>query len=498
MDDHAGSASLSILLIEDERVDALMVRSSVRQMDASVQFLHVDTLAKGRQALESGDFDLVLTDLTLPDAKGLEAVLALKEWSLGLPVIVLTGLDDEARGLEALHSGADDYLVKSEVRGRALARAIRYAVDKTKIREHLLDARHAHFVERLAGGVAHEFNNLLTQIRVRADGMLETSQPGDVLHSELSGISEAVTKGANLTRQLLNLGRRNLNRSVGVDLNKVLLGVESTLRSLAQPSLKFQLKLSDGKLPLVGDRLQIEELLIALVWAAKAVAPQGGEAVLEASLSSEESFSVMNLVVTGEALSAEKAASLMSLESNFSSFDDFFLSIGLPSARQYVERMGGSFLLSSLADKIEWRVTFPVASNVENHRGSVARDKMSTLARVLIVEDDQVIRTLNQRVLQKRGFQTVAVANFEEAMAVWKEEQNFDLLLTDIHLGYGPDGLELARQLLRDNPDLKCLYCSGYCDSFEADDHGLQNGVNFLSKPYSLGDLVERVTEILS
>ncbi len=132
---------INILLIEDNGADARLIRELLKGTnDGRFELSTEGSLSSGIERLASGTFDAVLLDLSLPDSQGFETFLKVRDQAVGLPVMLLTGLDDEALAVRAVHEGAQDYLMKREITGSLLSRAIRYAVERNKLLRELQDA----------------------------------------------------------------------------------------------------------------------------------------------------------------------------------------------------------------------------------------------------------------------------------------------------------------------------------------------------------------------
>ena len=132
---------LRVLLIEDNPADARMIREMLKGLrDGVLELETADTLSTGLVRLADGERDVVLLDLSLPDSQGFDTFLKLREKAGSVPVVLLTGLDDEALAIRAVHEGAQDYLIKGQVDGHLLSRALRYAIERNKLIRELQDA----------------------------------------------------------------------------------------------------------------------------------------------------------------------------------------------------------------------------------------------------------------------------------------------------------------------------------------------------------------------
>jgi DNA-binding response OmpR family regulator len=200
---------LRILLVEDNPTDALLVREALAEaISPAFVVAHAEMLQCALDLLAKRPFDLVLLDLGLPDSQGLESLTSLRRLAPEVPVLVLTGLDDEDVGLNAVHAGAQDYLVKGDLSEKSLPRIIRYSVERKRLEDLLRQAQRLDAIGQLAGGIAHDFNSLLTLI----NGHLSVITADHALSSESAEsareIQTASGRAAELTRQLLTFSRR--------------------------------------------------------------------------------------------------------------------------------------------------------------------------------------------------------------------------------------------------------------------------------------------------
>jgi len=158
-------AKLEILIIENSPGDLRLITEMLDEITTIKFYLsHVDRLSKASEYLESKTYDLILVDLILPDGYGLDTLIIVQKQNPEIPIIVLTGLDDEDLATSALHHGAQDYLVKGQFNSKLLLKSILFAVERKKIEYEIIKAQKLDSIGMLAGGIAHEFNNILTSI----------------------------------------------------------------------------------------------------------------------------------------------------------------------------------------------------------------------------------------------------------------------------------------------------------------------------------------------
>ena len=190
-----------ILLVEDNPGDARLLRETLADAAGpDLEIVAVETLGAALEAVKAASYDLLLVDLSLPDSQGLATVDQLYHAALDTPVVVMTGLDDEAVGIEAVRKGAQDYLIKGRADGQTIFRAVHYAIERHRVLTHLRRQSRMQAVGRLTAGVAHEFNNLLAAII----GNLELIELRPELESGTRQVTKNATAAARRAAQLVS------------------------------------------------------------------------------------------------------------------------------------------------------------------------------------------------------------------------------------------------------------------------------------------------------
>ncbi|HSA92621.1 MAG TPA: ATP-binding protein [Terriglobales bacterium] len=270
---------VKLLVVEDKRPDALMVQGALRGAPGNYHCVTVERLAEALALLATPSFDVVLLDLDLPDSQGLltlEKTLA----SSSVPVVVLTALDDELTAIRAVQAGAQDYLIKGQCDGALIARALRYAMERKRLQEELQQARRLEAVGRLAGGVAHDFNNLMTVVTGYGDLLAQEAPPDTNVGRWAKSICEAADRAARLTSQLLAVGRRHTLLPSVFDLNPAILDLRDMLKCTARSDIALELELGPEPQRIRADRGQLEQVVVNLVANACDAMPHGGRLIL--------------------------------------------------------------------------------------------------------------------------------------------------------------------------------------------------------------------------
>ncbi len=502
--------TLRLLLVEDNPADVLLFQDAVdRDGLFRASLTHVVRLRDAEAEVRSQSFDLIVTDLGLPDSSGIETFRQLQAAAPGLPIIVLTGNEDDAIGHEALRHGAQDYLVKGELSGRALARAARYAVDKKSYQQRLQQASRLEAVGRLTAGVAHDFNNILAVIRGNAE-LLTLAESPEVVEGA-TDIRKAADRGVALARQLLSFSRQRAMTRTALDLNELIHKFAPTLKRLLGGPVEVALALAP-ELPLISaDAGMLEQVLLNLAVNARDAMPSGGTlrittTAIEFAPGSDFShpgaypgkFASVAITDTGTGMSPTVLEHL---------FDPFFTTkpfgagsgLGLATVHGIVQQHRGWVEVSSqIGAGSTFQIFLPVANAVVEKAQAPVESTKGGIETILFIEDEASLRMLVAKHMTLHGYKVLDAADAREALRHWAEQKSeIDLVLSDITLPDGENGMALAESFLAERPDLPVVLTSGYSADLTSGAVALEEGVNFLQKPYELGRVLLTVRQRL-
>ena len=386
--------------------------------------------------------------------------------------------------------------------------------ERVQLEERFRHAQKMEAVGQLAGGVAHDFNNILTAVLGYADLLLSRIGPADPHRTALEEIKKGGERAAALTRQLLAFSRRTPTQLVSVDVNGAIRGVESMLRRLVGDNLEFRLDLADGLGPVRADPIQLELVIVNLVVNARDAMPDGGTIAIatdrvvlgeeEASLADMAEGACVRLRVTdtGTGIAPPVLERI---------FEPFFTTkepgrgtgLGLATVYGIVRQHGGHVRVSSAEERgSTFEVLLPESSGTAASVTRPAGPSISTglpvgSERVLLVEDNASLLTLAREALIELGYRVFAASNAAEALSILEVESGeIDILVTDVVM---PEvgGRELARKVELLLPGMPILFVSGYVRDPEpmVDKDG--RPVDYLEKPYTPMALARRIRSAL-
>jgi signal transduction histidine kinase len=361
----AAGRPLQVLLVEDDEAHARLAELWLEnEGHGRFAITHVTRLSAALERLTASAPDAVLLDLSLPDSDGLETFRSVRAQAPATPVVVMTGNGDETLALQAVHEGAQDYLVKGDIDARLVVRALRHAIERGRAEaaeRRLLQAQRLESLALLAGGIAHQLNNLLVVILGNANLAAAGLETHDPLRQYLVEIESASQKAARLSRQMLAYSGRGGVVMRPVDLNEVVRSACLAFRDRVPDHVRLRMELSPGALRIAADETQIAQLIINLVAnATEAIDSGGGDVILATAAVAagspdfERAYTTpdlpagryMELVVgdTGEGVPPSAAERL---------FEPFFSTrltgrgLGLPAALGIVRGHGGAIAVES-------------------------------------------------------------------------------------------------------------------------------------------------------
>jgi CheY-like chemotaxis protein len=367
-------------------------------------------------------------------------------------------------------------------------------------------------VGRLAGGVAHDFNNILTAIIGFSTLLTEQVKGNEAAMQSVQEVLSAASRASALTRQLLAFGRRQVLHPVEINLNDTLAGLVVTLRRLVGDGIDLQIICKQRLPTLWADQAQLQTALINLVVNARDAMPTGGRLTIETDdVVLDDEYCAMHVGVTPGPyvrLSVTDTGAGIPIEMQHQIFEPFFTTkkagpgedLGLATVYGIVKQSGGNiWVYSETSIGTTFKVYLPVYTDDQRAplTKSTPLQAESSAETVLLVEDADVIRRLARQIIQRAGYQVIEAADAEKAMVVaGGHSGDIHLLLTDVIMP-GASGVELAAQLKSVRPDLKVLYMSGYTDNAIVRNGLLSEEAKFLQKPFTPDELIRKVRHAL-
>jgi len=382
-----------------------------------------------------------------------------------------------------------------------------------KSEDQLRKVQRMEAVGRLAGGVAHDFNNMLTAIIGTAElGMLELHRDHPV-RKDLKEIKQTADRAANLTRQLLAFARQQIIAPHILDLNDLILNLDKMLRRLIGEDIELVIVPASDIGWLKVDSGQIEQVIVNLAVNARDAMPEGGSLILQtANVTVDHDYVRQHPeVALGEyiMLKVQDTGSGMTEEVKAHLFEPFFTTkeigrgtgLGLATCYGIIKQNGGHIEVESEPDNgTTFRIYLP---RIEEAVGPIpARDHAGVLPQgsetVLLVEDEPTVREVAGRMLREQGYHVLVAANGDEALQLARSrmQEPIHLLVTDVVMPR-LSGKAVAEQLKAARPEMKVLFISGYSDDTLIRHGAAETGLNFLQKPFSPSLLAYKIRDLL-
>jgi PAS domain S-box-containing protein len=387
----------------------------------------------------------------------------------------------------------------------------RAEAESARLAEHLRVSQKIEALGRLAGGVAHDFNNILSVILGHADFALEALGENHPAREDLVEVEKAGQRAAALTSQLLAFGRRQVLLPKPIDLNQVVGELEKMLRRLIGEDVRLEQSLADGLWPTLADPAQVEQVIMNLVINARDAMPGGGRLAISTA-NVEQGAGPASALPPGDyvALTVTDSGSGIDAATRARLFEPFFTTkaqgkgtgLGLSTVYGIVSQSGGQVQVESEPGHgATFRVLLPRAPAVEAPRQRPAPSPRAGVARggetVLVVEDEGAVRDVTRRILAAAGYRVLTAESGAEALRLCREYAGeIQVLLSDVVMPQmgGPECAEAAQRL---RPGLRILFMSGYAADAIADRGVLPPGTPVLDKPFSAAGLTSQVRAVL-
>lgn len=382
--------------------------------------------------------------------------------------------------------------------------------DRKRLEAQLARAQRMEAVGRLAGGISHDFNNMLTVIHSTADMVFDRLPKDDPLREDIREIARAADRAASLTRQLLAFSRKQVLTPLVMNLNECASEVVRMLRRLIGEDIEIVTALHGGIGMVMADPGQMEQVLMNLAINARDAMPRGGTLRIATANATVDETVAAHLGIAPGAyvmLTVQDNGCGIAPELLDRIFEPFFSTkaetgngtgLGLATVYGIVQQSQGAIAVKSeVGSGSTFTVYLPRSDDAVTTRNPETLDRPRAQSEtILVVEDDRAIRALVERALDKAGYSVLVADSAADALQIVEKNPQITLLFTDVVMP-GMNGPELAERVLAMRPGMRVLFTSGYADDKVFQNSGTPQGAHFLPKPYSFAGLASKIREAL-
>lgn len=399
---------------------------------------------------------------------------------------------------------ADMRVVRTQwERESAFIVTLRDTTERRELETRLASAERLEALGRLAGGVAHDFNNMLTSLMCEADVLIRELERGAARRERVEQIRTITARASRLTNQLLTFSRRQVTELEYVDMNAVVLDIAAMLRPLFGERVKLECAVAPAPLLVHVNRTQLEQVVMNLALNAKDAASANGRV----TIGTRPSRSASRLSQRVELFVRDNGCG-MSAEVQERLFEPFFTTkqarggtgLGLSVVYGIVQQSGGEIELTSELDVgTEFRVLLPEVAAPSKAVETVTPAQLAKESprRILLAEDEAAIREIVCEILEQAGHTVIVADDGDDAWRILEEQGPVDLLISDVMMP-GMSGIELTELLLRQWSQSRVILVSGYASNLEALRAQLDHDtVTFLHKPFSPDELLQCIDHVL-
>ncbi len=385
--------------------------------------------------------------------------------------------------------------------------------ERQSLEAQLQQSQKLESVGRLAGGVAHDFNNMLSVIMGYSQMSLQITPPDSEVHQNLEEVLQAAVRATGLTRQLLAFARKQILEMSSLCLNTIIEDFSKMIKRLIGEDIAIRMLLDDSIPPINADSGMMEQILLNLAVNARDAMPDGGTLTIETkvvALDQDHAAGKLD-VKPGEylMLAVTDTGAGMDEKTRQMIFEPFFTTknsgkgtgLGLSTVYGIVKQHGGTiWVYSEPGQGTIFKIYFPVSLTRETiRRKHVEAEPLPAGGQtILVVEDEEKIRLFICTALRKSGYFVLSAGSPVEAQSIEKQHKGIiHLMLTDVVMP-GMNGKALHEILAPNRPQMKVLYMSGYTENVIAERGVLKEGINFIQKPFSIKELGLKLGSILA
>jgi len=510
---------LTLLVIDDDPGDAVLLRRQLEEIPGwEAEVTVYQDPAEARRHLRKRAVDIIILDYLLGPVTGLEVLKDIRGEGDERPVILLTGHGDERIAAEITRAGADDYLVKAEMTPDQLRRSIENAFAQFRLRqekallsEELRQSQKMEAIGQLAGGLAHDFNNMLTGILGFVELALMKSHEKEV-ESDLRQVQAAALRMKELIRRLLSFSRRSRAEYAPVELGQLVRELEAILAHSIPKNIDLKIEMGRENLSLYGNAAMLHQVLLNLCLNAVEAMPQGGtlriglkkaEAAPEIRARyphlSECPVAALEVEDTGKGIAREHLERIFEpfyTTKNLSS--EKGTGLGLAIVWQNVREHDGAVEVTSEPGQgTVFRIYLPLGKANGQPGSPPAEERITEGSEtILVVDDEALVRDVASRMLKRLGYRVLMAADGRAAIDTYSENAGeIDAVILDLSMP-GMDGEACLEELLKIDSGVRVLISSGH-NLDELNDSVSKTIRGVVQKPYQIRELASRVRSVL-
>jgi PAS domain S-box-containing protein len=383
--------------------------------------------------------------------------------------------------------------------------------EKRRLENQLNHSQKMEAIGQLAGGVAHEFNNIMTAIIGYGHLMVMKTEEHSPLRHFAAQILTSAERASGLTRSLLTFSRKQISNAHHVNVNETIEKMGKLLSRLIREDIEFRTELADERLIVLADDGQIEQVLMNLVTNARDAMPSGGVVFISTGLEEMGPDFIRSFgygqVGTYVRISVVDTGTGMDEATREKIFEPFFTTkepgkgtgLGLAIVYGIIKQHNGYITVSSTPEQgTEVSIYFRLVQGEEGRSVSSSPAQLKTgTETILIAEDDNDVRSLDRELFEECGYTVIEAGNGQQALELFQEhKEQIDLVMFDVIMPK-MNGREVFEEIRKIRPDMKVLFTSGYTGDILNGVNGIDNKYDFVAKPLPPEDLMEKIREIL-
>lgn len=501
------SELIPVLLIEDDEGTALLTRETLEEQGCKVQI--APNGVGGLEKLTSGYFKVALIDHNLPDMKSTEILKKLKQRNIDTPVIVVTGSGDESVAVEAMKSGAYDYIVKATDLSylKLLPLVIHQSIqryesnkEKEKLQQQLLQAEKLRALGEMARGVAHDFNNILAVILGRAQ-LMQLQVKDETVLKGVKEIEDAAISGTTTVKRIQEFTRIRSDKGLDlVDIDKI---IDDAIE-ITKPQWKDQAQASGITIeikkekdrrkipPIPGDPSGLKEALANIIFNAIEAMPQGGEIIIKTKTDRESIF--VSVTDTGAGMAEEVKEKVF--QPYFTTKGVKSSGLGLSVAYGILKRHKGHIEVESKQGQgSTFTLMIPIEYSSKKEPEKESKVSESETANILVIEDEKVVREVIVDILNLENHKVTEVEDGVKGIESFKKNK-FDIVITDLGMPR-LSGWEVAKRIKGIDPDTVVMIITGWGTQFDEKKLKENKVDHILAKPVHMKQLLKLVSDVM-